>query len=296
MLQRRRLLIPDIDAGAAQMAGLQRLKQRRFVGDAAARRGHEYGAFFHLGKGPRIDHSQRLVCARTVDRHEIRLREQFVQRHRTRAAPGDFFHADVGVVGQHGHAEGVRQVSDARADMADPDNAENLAGNVMAHKLFAREAAFAPQPLVGFGDPLRQRKHDAEGLLRDRARVNAGLVDDDDAGLGAGGDIDRVVARAAGRDTQQLRTAFQQLGGRKPLLRQLVFRRRNQIDVGVTQIGPCAVLRALEIARPQLVVGFARKPLGHRGIVRKVESNDDFWICGHRTLKITPARGPAEAI
>ena len=75
MLQRRRLLIPDIDAGAAQMAGLQRLKQRRLVGDAAARRGHEYGAFFHPGKGSRIDHAQRFGRARTVDRDEIRSRE-----------------------------------------------------------------------------------------------------------------------------------------------------------------------------------------------------------------------------
>ena len=291
MLQRRRLLVPDVDAGAAQLARLQRRIERGLVGDAAARRGHEDGALLHAGDGRRIDHAQRFAGARTVDRDEIGLREQFLQRHRTRAAPGDLVGADIRIVGQHGHAEGGRKARDARADMADADQSDGLAGNVVPHQVFTRIAAVAPQAPVAFVYPLRQRQHHAERVLGDRARVHAGLVDDDDAGLAAGVDIDGVVAGAAGRDADQLGAARQQFGGREPLPRQFVFGRRNHIDVRVAEIGPGARLGALARAGAQLDIGFARQPLGHGAIVGKVKADDDFRIGCHRTLKITPAPG-----
>ena len=66
--------------------------------------------------------------------------------------------------------------------------------------------SFTPQRLVDLDDALRQRQHHAERVLGHRLRIAARLIDHQHAGLGAGLDVDGVVARAVAGDDQQLRT------------------------------------------------------------------------------------------
>jgi len=117
------------------------------------------------------------------------------------------------------------------------------------------------------------------------------LVDDNDAGLCAGVDIDGVVAGAARRHAQELGAARQQVGGGKPLPRQFVFRRRDQIDMRFREVRPDRAVRRLALAGAQRDVRFARKALVHGRVVGKVEADDDLRICGHVISGTMPTNG-----
>ena len=131
----------------------------------------------------------------------------------TERAPrqGNFFRGKIRIVGKDGHAEGVRQMRDTRADVTDTDKADDFAGNIPPHQFLTGKAALAPQAVIGFADPLGNPEHHADRVLRDSLRIASGLVDDDHAGLGTGGEVARVIARPAGRDAQELWTFFQQI-------------------------------------------------------------------------------------
>jgi len=49
-----------------------------------------------------------------------------------------------------------------------------------------------------------QREHQREGLLRRRDRVGVGSIEDDDAGVGRGVDVNRVDADSGTRDDHQV--------------------------------------------------------------------------------------------
>ena len=258
------------------MPGLERVEQRRLVMDAAARRRDEDGTLLHPGESARVHHLEGAGVARAVQRHEIRLLQQSVQRHRFCAAPADLLLRQIRIEGENLHVERTRQRGDDAADIADPDQAHDLAAHLAAHDVLAREAPLAPQQPVAFADPPRDVEHHADGVLGDRLGVAAGLVHDQDTGPRAGGDIDRVVAGPCGRDAQQLGAALEQLGRGEPLLRQLVPGRGDLIGMRFSKIGPGVALGTLQIAGPELDVGLAREPLLHRRVVPEVEADHEL--------------------
>ncbi len=68
-------------------------------------------------------------------------------------------------------------------------------------------------------------------MLGDQFGVAAGLIEHKDAALGAGFDIDRVVAGAVGRYEQQVWRVRQQFGAGVKVTRQLVARRTRLIGM-----------------------------------------------------------------
>ena len=103
----------------------------------------------------------------------------------------------IGVVGQHGHAESAfADLGDTRADIAEADDAYRLAEKLRPDIAEALDIALLPYCPVGLHDLLGEGEHEAQGVLGDRLLVGAGLVADQDAGLSARIDVDHVVAGA----------------------------------------------------------------------------------------------------
>ena len=226
MVHLRRLLGPDVEAGARDLLRAQRVLERLLVVDVAARRGDEIGVLLHQAELARADHAARAVVERAVDRDEVRSPQQFVERDLGGAALGDRLLVEIGVVGQHLHVEQrAAQPRDAAADVAEPADADGAAVDVVADEGVAvLHRAFA-QRVVGLDDLLRQHQHHGEHVRGDRIGVAAALVDHQHAGVGAVLDVDGVVAGAAGRDDQQVRRARQQILVDVVFRRQLVARR-----------------------------------------------------------------------
>ena len=155
MIERRRLFVPNVEPGAADMAGLERFEQSRLIVDAAARRRDEQRALLHPLQCARVDHADGVLRARAMQRHDVGSREQVLQRYGLCAAPADLLFRQVRVGRQHGHAKGMGQRGDAGADVADPDNAQHFSADFVAHDVLARETQLMPETPVAFDDPPR---------------------------------------------------------------------------------------------------------------------------------------------
>ncbi|MNL63641.1 hypothetical protein D3C87_1877940 [compost metagenome] len=69
-------LLPDIQAGAAQMAAAQGVVQRRLVMDAATRGRQENRVRLHGGERARVDHAARRMVQGAMQGHHVGLRQQ----------------------------------------------------------------------------------------------------------------------------------------------------------------------------------------------------------------------------
>ena len=284
MIQGRRFLIPDVEPGAADMAGLERGQQGLLVVDAAARRGDEQRAAFHPLQCARVDHAQGVLRARAMQGNDVGRRQQIVQRGGLGAAPADLLLGQVGVGGQHAHAKRLCQGRHARADVADADDAEDLAADFVPHEVLARETPLVPEAPVAFDDSPRQREHQAERVLGDRVGVAARLVHHRDPGHGAGGDIDGVVAGAGRRNAQQRRAACQQLRADEPAARKLVLRGGYMVDMRACQRRPTRRLGVCAQAYREIDIGLVIQPLIESRIDRQVEADHVLALAGHSRI------------
>src|SRR5690606_34593343 len=124
------------------------------------------------------------------------------------AARGDLLGGEVRVEGENPHPEeAAAERREARSDMADADDADRLSRGVAPHIGLAVDARGAPHAAIALDDALREAKEKRERVLRHGLGVAARLVDDENARLGAGLEIDRVVARAVSRDGEEVRRA-----------------------------------------------------------------------------------------
>ena len=110
--------------------------------------------------------------------HEIGFGEQLVEGvdEGRRARVGGM--VDVGIVGQHAHLEAVRLARDARADAAEADDAERLAGHFEADELLLLVGSSAAQRGIGAAGVARQGEQQAERMLGHGVGVGPGGVDD----------------------------------------------------------------------------------------------------------------------
>src|SRR5262249_12561519 len=98
---------------------------------------------------------------------------------------------------KYGHPErGFRDLSDTRADIAEPNDADRLAEQLGPHIAKPLDTALLPNRPVGLHDLLREGEHKAHGVFGDGLLVGAGLVTNQDAGLVAGIDVNHVVSGA----------------------------------------------------------------------------------------------------
>src|SRR5581483_4052453 len=105
MLGRRRLPGPDVEAGARDALFLQGLQQCVLVMDEAARGGDEEGVRLHQRELPRADHAAALFGQWAVDRDIVGAPQQIVEPDLRRAPRRDLVGGEIGIVGQHLHAE-----------------------------------------------------------------------------------------------------------------------------------------------------------------------------------------------
>ena len=196
----------------ADLAGRQRVGQRRLVDQAAAGGvddDHARAWWWPAPSAP-IRPSVSGVFGRWMVM-KSRLAEQLLQRHQPDAELRGAAGLDVGVVGDQRDAEGGQPLGDQDADPAEPDDADGLVGDLDAHELRPLPRPLA-QGRVGGGDLPGRGEQQRDGVLGGADDVRRRRVDDHDAALGRRGDVDVVQADAGAGDHLQVRRGGQGLG------------------------------------------------------------------------------------
>ena len=206
-----------------------------------------------------------------VHADEVGLGHQLLEADHPHAHLGGATGLDVGVVGDHVHAEGGQPLGDEHADAAEADDADGL-----LVELDAGVAAALPLPPgergVGGADVPGGGEHQRDGELGGADDVGGGGVDDQDAALGRGLDVDVVQSdTGAGDDLEPLG------GGQR--LRVDLGGRADQDGVGVgdrgEQLGAvgAVALADLEVGAEGLdgrgaqLFGDQDDGLGHSGVL-----------------------------
>ena len=200
----RRLFAEDVDGGPGDHAALDRLVQRLLVHERPARGIHEVGARLHARELRAADQAARLLVQRRVQRHEVGLLQQRLERDQLDADRGRALVGDERVVGDHAHLEGARTLRHPRADAPEADDAERVPGQLDALQLAALPAALAQR-----GVPLRHVAGDGEqqreGVLDGGDGVGQRRVDDDHPTRRRRLEVDVVDADPGAPDHRELR-------------------------------------------------------------------------------------------
>ena len=146
-----------------------------------------------------------------VDRDEVALAQQLVERHQPHADLRGARRRDVGVVGDQRGAERRHPLGEQHADAPEADHADRLVGH-----LDAGPPAALPPPLLERGVRRREvagaGEQQRDGLLGRADDVARRRVDDHDAPGGRGRHVDVVEADAGPGDDLQPRGRRQRLG------------------------------------------------------------------------------------
>ena len=206
------LLREDVDAGAAEVAALERLDQRLLVDHVPAGRVDHARAGLHGREGLAPHEPARLGRRGQVQADEVADPVEVLGRRR-------HLHAELAVaglrhervVGHHPHAEALGPLGHHLPDAPEPQDAERLAGD-----LDPAEPRALPAPLhqarVGLRDVACLSKQQGDGVLGRREGVRAGRVHDHDPPAGRGLDIDVVDARAGPADHLQAARPLDHVG------------------------------------------------------------------------------------
>ena len=192
-----------------------------------------------------------------------------------------FLLGEIGVVGEHGHAEcAFADLGDTRADIAETDDADGLAEQLGADIAEALDIALLPHGTVGLHDLLGDGEHEAHGVLGNGLLVGAGLVADEDPSLGAGIDVDHVVAGAKGADGEQVRRLGDEPGVGKPGLAHLGAG-AGVVAVRAPHLAPGVGGRPVEIAAEHVDVGAPAPDRRRRRIEAGMEVDDLLDVGRH---------------
>ena len=199
-----RLAREDVERGAGDLAGVERVLERGVVDELAARAVDHAHAVLHLRERLGVQPAARLGRLGQVDRDEVGLRVDVgaglgLLDAQLAVALG----AHERVVGDDAHAEAAGAGGDELADAAEPEHAEHLLVDLDAAELRALPLARG-QRAVRLRDVAREREHQRHGVLRGRDDVRLRRVGDDDAALGGRLDVDVVDADAGAADHLQV--------------------------------------------------------------------------------------------
>ena len=117
----------------------------------------------------------------------------------------------IGVIGHHVHLEGAGQLAHALADAAEAQNAQGLAPQLGAHELILVPGLVHLHVVAGGNGVAGDVQHLGDGQLGHGVAVEAGGVDDLDALLLGGVQIDVVQAHRADADDLQVLGGVQNL-------------------------------------------------------------------------------------
>ena len=164
-----------------------------------------------------------LGAARRVERHDVGLREQLVQRHRRHPQLGSALRRHERVEREQRDVPRAQARGHARADLAEADQPHGLALELRADELRALPFPGLQRSLC-LGDLAQEREEDRDRVLRRGDDVPGRSVDDEDAALGGGLDVHVVEADARAPDHAQLLPRGEELA---------VHLRRGPHDEGV---------------------------------------------------------------
>ena len=124
---RQRFGFENIERRAGDMSILQRLNERGFVDQSAARAVDDAHAAFCFLQSRRIENVMRLSRERRVQRNEIGAGEQIVEFiDQLDLQTAGARRGEIWIVGEHAHAEGDRATAQFAADSPHADDAERL--------------------------------------------------------------------------------------------------------------------------------------------------------------------------
>ena len=157
MIRRRRLILPYIQARASDLLRGQRRGQIVFVMDAATRRRNEIRMVLHRRELLRPHHPPRLGGVRTIDGDVVGNTQKILQRrHLFHALSGQLLRRLVRVIGNNTHLEQpTAQFRHPAPDMADADDANRAALDVIAHELDSLVVLAAAHRVIRHNDALR---------------------------------------------------------------------------------------------------------------------------------------------
>ena len=213
---RDRLLGEDVEGGAEQVAGVQRVAHGVVVQQRPACAVHEHRPGLHQGdlRGP--DHLLVVGRHAGVQGDEARARQQLVELHLLDPG-GEGLRCEVRVVGEHVRAEAREDARDPAADRPVADHPDGAVLQFGAHGVVAVVVAApgaAREVRVRLRDASSGGDQHADALLGGRRRVAARRVGDGDAVFGGRRDVG--VHRSAPADAEQPQVG----GGVEDLLRQ----------------------------------------------------------------------------
>ena len=195
----------NVQRGAGDLAGLDRLDEIGFVDDAAARAIQHAHARFAFGKSGGVEHAFGLVRHRHVHGDEIRAFEDIVQifdqldleRFGARER-------EVRIIGEHLHAESHGALCDFSADAAHPENAEALVIKLDALENFAVPFARLHRGMC-LGNFAREGQQHRKGEFSGGDGVATRRVHHHDAALRSGIHVHIIDTDARATDDFQLR-------------------------------------------------------------------------------------------
>ncbi len=195
----RRLLLEHVERRAGDMAAVERVLERRFVDQPAARAIDDPHA--GLGPGQRLarEDAARLIGQRRVEGDEIGAGEQFVELGLLDPELDRPLGREERVVGDDLHLQAVGAVGDDRADIAAADQAQCLAGQLDPHEAVLLPLARLGR-LVGLRDLAGEREQHRDRVLGGGDRIAERRVHDHDPAGRGGGHVDRIDADAGAAD------------------------------------------------------------------------------------------------
>ena len=206
-----RLAREDVEPGAGDLAGGQRGVERVLVDEAAAGDVDDVARRLHLRELLRADHPGGLGRLRHVDRDEVALLEQLVEREQVHAELLGARARDVGVVRDDAHVEGLQTRGDERADAAEADDADGLLEQLGAGVRAPLPLALGERRVRG-RDVAGEAQDVADRQLRGRDDVGCRRIDDHHAGGRRRPDVDVVEPDAGPCDDLQHGSGRERLG------------------------------------------------------------------------------------
>mmetsp|Transcript_11999 Transcript_11999/g.31770 ORF Transcript_11999/g.31770 Transcript_11999/m.31770 type:complete len:344 (+) Transcript_11999:1289-2320(+) len=208
----RRLLLEAVERGAGELAAVERGEERVLDDDAAAGDVEEARAVLHLGDLLLADEALRALQQRHVHREEVRAREHLVERHQRGAYRQRELRCGERVARDDVHAEARGAARDLPPDAAEADDAEGFPGEARADEAGAAPAA-GLEDGVGLRDEAGHGAEQGDGVLGGGDAVAGGRVDDDDAALAGGVEVDVVDADAGAADDLEVGGGLEDLAG-----------------------------------------------------------------------------------
>ena len=209
VVRRQRLAFEHVQRRPRDASARQRVRQRCLVHHLSARGVDQVSAAFHQRELTHAHQTTRFFREVHVQRHEVGLPQQLVQRHRP--AQPTVILADHVVV-PHPHIESSSSLRDTAPDAPQADDAQRLPLNVASqpHRM-ARPPLAAAHEALRLRQPPRQREHQRHRQVGDRIAQDARRVAHQYATLAGERQIDVVEADTEVRYHPQAWRRFQDL-------------------------------------------------------------------------------------